>query len=162
MRADADGTRHDLHGRQVGVGTIFAAALYARILALPAPSFSGAPLPLDSAAWGKLAGSIACHHEKQSARLAEAARKLSEPGVWSKVREAIAPALPKAAWVKGVLERAGAAHRLSDIGVTRQHFTWTVQNCAQIRERFTSMDLAWAAGVLPSAIEPITSTLLVE
>jgi hypothetical protein len=61
-----------------------------------------------------------------------------------------------------VLERAGAAHRLSDIGVTRERFTWTVQNCAQIRERFTSMDLAWATGILPSAIEPITSALLIE
>lgn len=162
MRADADGGTHDLHGRQVGIGTIFAAALYERILALPAPTFSGAPLPLDSAAWGKLAGSIAGHHKKQTARLADAARRLSEPGVWLKVRDAIAPSLPRAAWIKDVLKRAGAAHRLSEIGVSREHFDWTVRNCAQIRERFTSMDLAWATGVLPGAIEPITSALLVE
>lgn len=162
MRADEAGTTHDLHGRQVGVGTIFAAALYERILALPEPEFSGAPLPLDGAAWGKLAGSIAVHHKKQTARLAEAARRLREPGVWHKVREAIAPALPRASWIKDVLKRAGAAHRLSDIGVSREHFAWTVKSCAQIRERFTSIDLAWATGVLPGAIEPITAALLIE
>jgi glycerol-1-phosphate dehydrogenase [NAD(P)+] len=162
MRADTDGATHDLHGRQVGVGTIFAAALYERILALPAPKFSAAPLPLDSAAWGKLAGSIASHHKKQTARLAEAARRLNEPGVWQKVRETIAPALPPSAWIKDVLRRAGAAHRLQDIGVTREHFAWTVGTCAQIRERFTSMDLGWASGVLPGATRPITEELLID
>jgi len=162
MRADADGTAHDLHGRQVGIGTIFAAALYERILALPAPVFSGAPLPLDDAGWGKLAGSIAAHHKKQTARLAEAARRLNEPGVWDRVRSSIAPALPTGAFIKDVLRRAGAAHRLQDIGVTTEHFAWAVGNCAQIRERFTSMDLGWASGVLPSALGPITDALLIE
>lgn len=162
MRADADGTTHDLHGRQVGVGTIFAAALYERILAMPAPAFSGAPLALDERSWGKLAPSIASHHKKQTVRLAEAARRLSEPGAWKRVREAIAPGLPRAAWIKDVLRRAGAAHRIADIGVSREHFLWTVKSCAQIRERFTSMDLAWTTGVLPGAIEPITDALLLE
>jgi glycerol-1-phosphate dehydrogenase [NAD(P)+] len=162
MRADADGATHDLHGRQVGVGTIFAAALYEHILALPAPTFSAAPLPLDRAAWGKLAGSIAIHHKKQTARLAEAARRLNEPGVWQKVRETISPALPPSAWIKDVLRRAGAAHRLQDIGVTREHFAWTIGSCAQIRERFTSMDLGWASGVLPGATEPIIDGLLID
>jgi glycerol-1-phosphate dehydrogenase [NAD(P)+] len=162
MRADVDDGTHDLHGRQVGIGTIFAAALYERIVALPAPTFSGAALPLDVAAWGKLAGSIADHHKKQTARLAEAARRLSEPGVWTKVRDTIAPALPRGAWIKDVLRRAGASHRIADIGVSREHFVWTVKNCAQIRERFTSMDLAWATGVLPDAIDPIIDTLLIE
>ncbi len=160
MRADVDGVAHDLHGRQVGVGTIFAAALYARILALPAPVFDGAPLALDRVAWGRLAGSIEAHHEKQSARLAQAARRLSEPGVWTAVREAIAPTLPSGAWIKDVLARAGAAHRIADIGISRERFTWAVTSCAQIRERFTSMDLAWASGVLPAAIDPIVGELL--
>lgn len=160
MRADADGGAHDLHGRQVGVGTIFAAALYERIVALPSPVFRGEPLPLDRAAWGKLAGSIEGHHAKQTARLAEAARRLNAPGTWGQVRAAIAPGLPKAAWIKDVLRRAGAAHRLQDIGVSRERFVWAVASCAQIRERFTSIDLAWASGVLPGAIDPIVDTWL--
>ena len=39
-------------------------------------------------------------------------------------------------------------------------FGWVVRNAAQIRERFTSLDLAWAAGVLPAALDPIVHALL--
>ena len=160
MRAVAEGSEHDLHGRQVGVGTIFAAAVYERVLALPAPRFSSTPLPLDRAGWGPIADSVAAHHAKQSARLAQACAKLSAGDTWSRVRERIAPGLKQASWVKGVLARAGAAHRIADLGIDRERFLWAVRNAAQIRERFTSLDLGWATGVLPDAAEEIVEQYL--
>jgi glycerol-1-phosphate dehydrogenase [NAD(P)+] len=160
MRASAHGQEHDLHGRQVGVGTIFAAALYQRVLGLAAPRFVAQRLPLDREGWGPIADAVAEHHRKQTARLAEAAVRLQQPGVFERVREAIAPLLPEPRWVKDVLQKAGAAHRIADIGCSRERFRWAVLNCAQIRERFTSIDLAWAAGVLPGALDAIADELL--
>jgi len=77
MRAQAEGVAHDLHGRQVGLGTIFAAALYERALAIEAPRWRSAPLPLDRAGWGGIAVAVAAQHQKQSARMAEACTRLA-------------------------------------------------------------------------------------
>lgn len=162
MRADAEGSRHDLHGRQVGLGTIFAAALYERVLALPAPRLRSEPLPFDREGWGKIADSVAAHHAKQSLRMAQSAQRLATGDTWSQVRAALEPMLEPAAWVKRVLREAGAAHRVSDLGIDRERFLWAVRNGAQIRERFTSLDLAWVTGVLPGAAEEIVDEYLVE
>ncbi|MDD9938962.1 MAG: iron-containing alcohol dehydrogenase [Myxococcales bacterium] len=151
MRAGAEGKEHDLHGRQVGVATIFAASLYARVLAQEELQLHAEPLALDRTGWGAIANSVAEHHEKQSARLAAACERLAEPGVWPQLRETLQPMVPEARWVKDVLERAGAAHRIEDLGIEKGRFLWAVNNGAQIRERFTSLDLAWATGVLPGA-----------
>jgi glycerol dehydrogenase-like iron-containing ADH family enzyme len=159
MRAHAEHGKHDLHGRQVGLGTIFAAALYERVLALPAPRFRAAQLPLDRASWGPIADSVAAHHQKQTLRMAAACERL-EQGGFARVRDAIAPMLPKAAWIKDVLEQAGAAHRIEHLGIDRERFRWAVLNGAQIRERFTSLDLGWAAGVLPDAADEIIDQYL--
>ena len=67
----------------------------------------------------------------------------------------VAIVVPPAAWVKDVLRKAGAAHRYADLGIDRARFRWAVLNGAQIRERFTSLDLAWACGVLPEALDAI-------
>ena len=161
MRADAEGSQHDLHGRQVGLGTIFAAAVYERVLAQAAPRFEATPLPFDRAGWGSIADAVAAQHAKQTVRLAQACAMMSEPGRWERVRAAIAPRLPEAAWIKRVLAEAGAAHRLQDLGLSRERFLWAVHNAAQIRERFTSLDLGWATGVLPEQAEAIVDELLV-
>jgi glycerol-1-phosphate dehydrogenase [NAD(P)+] len=162
MRALAEHGRHDLHGRQVGLGTIFAAALYERALALPAPAFRAQPLPLDRAGWGPIADAVGEHHAKQSARMAAACERLAHGDTWSRVRAELAAMLPSAAWVKDVLARAGAAHRIADLGIDRERFLWAALNGAQIRERFTSLDLGWAVGVLPDAAEEIVEQYLVR
>ena len=162
MRAEAEGGTHDLHGRQVGLGTIFAAAIYERVLALQAPRFDPTPLPFDRAGWGPIADAVGAQHAKQSARLAQACSKLSQPGAWERVRALIAPRLPEAAWIKRVLSEAGAAHRIGELGLSRERFLWAVLNGAQIRERFTSLDLGWATGVLPEQAEAIVDELLVR
>jgi hypothetical protein len=144
----------------VGLGTIFAAALYERALALETPRFNPRPLPLDRAGWGKIAGAVAEQHEKQSARLAAACQRLQRGDTWAQLRARLQPMLPGAAWVKGVLEQAGAAHRVEDLGIDRERFLWAVLNSAQIRERFTSIDLGWATGILPDAAAEIVDEYL--
>jgi glycerol-1-phosphate dehydrogenase [NAD(P)+] len=160
MRADAEGSRHDLHGRQVGVATIFVAALYERILAIDSPRLNGDALPFDEGGWGRLAPAVHVHYRKQSDRLAQAARLLREEGRWASLRETFSEIVPAPGWVKNVLSEAGAAHRVSDLGISRERFLWAVLNGAQMRERFTSLDLAWTAGLLPDAAEEIVQEWL--
>lgn len=160
MRARAEGGTHDLHGRQVGVATIFAAALYERVLALDAPRFGADPLPFDAAGWGAIAPSVGTHHTAQSRRLAEACARLSDGDTWPRLRATLLPMLPGPARVKDTLARAGAAHRVQDLGCTRERFLWAALNAAQMRERFTALDLAWVAGVLPDAADDIVTAWL--
>jgi glycerol-1-phosphate dehydrogenase [NAD(P)+] len=162
MRATTEGVSHDLHGRQVGLGTIFAAALYERALAIESPRWRTQPLPFDRATWGNIAGSVAAHHAKQGARMQAACELLQRGDTWQRVRQTLAPMLPSARWVKDVLVKAGAAHRVSDLGIDRERFLWAVKNGAQIRERFTSLDLGWAVGLLPDAAEDIVDEYLMR
>ena len=162
MRAHVDGVSHDLHGRQVGLGTIFAAALYERALAVESPHWRKQPLPFDRAGWGAIADSVAAHHQKQSARMAAAVELLAQADTWQRVRSALIPMLPRPAWIKEVLAKAGAAHRVSDLGIDRERFLWAVHNGAQIRERFTSLDLGWAVGLLPDVAEEIVDEYLMR
>ncbi|MDD9970222.1 MAG: iron-containing alcohol dehydrogenase [Myxococcales bacterium] len=160
MRAHAEGVSHDLHGRQVGVATLFVAALYQYVLELAAPSWVTGPLPLDRTGWGVLADAVAPHHDKQGRRMAAACEQLRDPAVWERLRSTLAPTLPAPERIKHVLKEANAAHRIDHLGIDRDRFVWAVLNGAQMRERFTSLDLAWAAGVLPDAVDEIVDTWL--
>lgn len=162
MRAEAEHVPHDLHGRQVGVGTLIVAALYERMLALPSPRFRADPLALDRQGWGALAGSVAVHHRKQTTRLASACQRFVEADLWAPLVAELKPTLPSAARVKRALSEAGAAHRVRDLGIDRERLRWAVLNGAQMRERFTSLDLAWATGVLPAAADEVIDEWLVE
>lgn len=160
MLAHVDGTRHDLHGRQVGVGTILAAALYERIVALPEPTFRAVDPPFDAALWGPIAGAVRVEWEKKREKMAQACAYLSAPGRWQALRAELQPLLRSPASIKDCLRRAGAAHRWADLGCSRERFLTAVSQCASIRARFTSIDLAWATGVLPGAAEEITRAWL--
>lgn len=160
MLAGVDGTRHDLHGRQVGVATLFAAALYQRVLALDAPVFRADPPPFDEARWGPLAAAVRVEWEKKKVKVREACAALSQPGRWNAVRGELAKVVKEPAAIKDCLRRAGAAHRWSDLGCTREGFLTAVNQCASMRARFTSIDLAWVTGVLPGAAEEIVAQWL--
>jgi hypothetical protein len=76
------------------------------------------------------------------------------------LRALLAPMLPDPSWLKSVLSQAGAAHRIADLGIDRERFSWALQNSAQMRERFTSIDLGWATGVLPDQADSIIDRYL--
>jgi glycerol-1-phosphate dehydrogenase [NAD(P)+] len=151
MMAHVDGVAHDLHGRQVGVSTILVAAMYQRALALDAPVFTDACAPFDAAFWGDLAPSVAVEHAKKRANASRAQRLLSEPGRWAALRAELAAILPPPEKIKDCLRQAGAAHRIADLGFTRERYLAALHHCGAIRGRYTSIDLAWSLGILPAA-----------
>ena len=68
----------------------------------------------------------------------------------------------RAAQIKDCLRRAGAAHRISDIGCPKDRFLQAILHAHQMRERYTIIDLARAAGVLPGAAGEIVEEFLTE
>ena len=161
MLGHVDGTPHDLHGRQVGVATIFAAALYQRIFALEAPQLRPVVAPFDPQLWGPIAGAVGAEHAKKAAQVQAACAALSQPGRWAALRAEITPILRSPRQIKDCLARSGAAHRYADLGCSRERFLTAVRHCGAIRGRFTSIDLGLVTGVLPDAAPEIVDAWLV-
>lgn len=155
MKSGVEGKKHDLHGRQVGVTTIFAAALYERILNMDNPAFVSEPMGFDVVFWSSIADCVKPHYDLAVKRTSAAIDILRQPGVWDKLRCNIGRYLRSPAMIKHCLKKAGAAHRLTDIGFSREDFILAVRNATSMRERFTSVDLAFAVGLLPKASEEI-------
>lgn len=160
MLAHVDGIQHDLHGRQVGVGTIFAAALYQRMITIDSPTFRQAGAPFDPALWGSIAPAVQTEHIRKQERIEQACRFLSLPESWSQLRSELGPILRRPQDIKNCLAKSGAAHRVADIGCSRDRFLTAVIHCGAMRARFTSIDLAWTLGVLPDAAAEIVDELL--
>jgi glycerol-1-phosphate dehydrogenase [NAD(P)+] len=161
MKAMAEGAEHDYHGRQVGLGAIVAAALYERLLSLNRPVFHARTEPTDTAYWGPLADVVEEEHAVKRERAVQAAARLNEPGVWDEVRTIISEQAVSPARIKDCLRRAGAASRLEDIGCTAERFTQAFLRSHQIRARYTVLDLARAAGILPGAAGELVEEWLV-
>jgi glycerol-1-phosphate dehydrogenase [NAD(P)+] len=162
MMAMRDDIRHDLHGRQVGVGTVFGAALYEEIMALESPEFKPRLTQTDPAFWGRFTDSVGEQHRGKNAKTSLAVQRFREnPGLWDTVRETVAPALRSPETIRDVLIRGDGAYRLDHIGVTRERFLEVLTHAHEIRERFTVLDLARCAGVLPARAEDLVDRWLI-
>lgn len=151
MMSHRDGVPHDLHGRQVGVGTIVVAALYQRMIAIDKPVFRLNMAEVDPQLWGPLTPVVEEQHQRKRDVVTQACATLSIPGAWQRLRDDLAPMLREPAEIKVCLSKAQAAHRASDIGCTQQRLLTAIRACGAIRARFTSIDLAWLLGVLPGS-----------
>ena len=85
--------------------------------------------------------------------MAEACERLARPGAWQALRTGLSPLLRTPESIARCLKEAGAAWRFGDLGCTRGRFRTALLHGAGIRGRFTSLDLAWATGVLPGAAD---------
>ncbi len=160
MTSSLEDIPHDYHGRQVGLGTIFASALYEKLVQLESPQFHAGCEETDASFWKALTPIVELEHARKRLRVEHAVSRLREPGVWDEVRSIIATEAVKPGRIKHCLREAGAAHRIEDIGCTRERFVDAVLHCHQIRERYTVMDLARAAGVNPAEVNNIIDEYL--
>ncbi|MBN1362883.1 MAG: sn-glycerol-1-phosphate dehydrogenase [Sedimentisphaerales bacterium] len=163
MAADVHQRRHDLHGRQVGIGTLFSAALYERILALEAPAPASLPARVDRAFWSSppVFEAIAKQYEAKRANLEIAARSIAKSDVWDRLRACVAPLTKSPATIQDWLRRAGGALTAADIGCSREQLASAVLHMHEIRKRFTVVDLAWLVGALPGAADEIIDEWLI-
>jgi len=151
MLSDIDGRPHDLHGRQVGVGTILMAELYRRVLEVENPEPRVGEVRIDEAYWGPLAGAVAGHYAKKVERLHVAADALKRPGKWDELRRAVAPMLRTPERLRGCLQAAGGATTAAAIGADAPRLLGVLLHAHEIRGRFTILDLARLLGILPAA-----------
>jgi glycerol-1-phosphate dehydrogenase [NAD(P)+] len=160
MVAMAQGAEHDLHGRQVGVGTIIASELYRRVLACESPALEPIAEKIDVSAWDTAAPSAwrqttsPCHlieaeYARKLPRLREARAKLAAPNAWDNLRQRLRPMVRPPEVIRDCLAAASAAHKAEHIGCTRQRLLEALTRAHEIRSRFTILDLARLAGVLP-------------
>jgi glycerol dehydrogenase-like iron-containing ADH family enzyme len=155
MIALRDGTPHDLHGRQVGIGTILACAVYERLLALESPRFSHAESIADAAYWGALINQVEAEFSQKQDRMRVAAQSLGRGNAWDRLREALRKLVRPPGQIRDCLKRAGAACSARDIGCSPEQLTKAFVHAREMRSRFCVFDLATLAGILPSAAEEL-------
>jgi len=151
MMAQVRGERHDLHGRQVGIGTLFSAALYQRVLATDTPALQSLPPAVDERFWSvpSVAKAVAEQYALKQPRLESIRHKLAQREVWDQLRAAIAAQVKRPETIQSWLRRAGAAVTSADIGCSRERIKSAILHMHEIRKRFSIVDLVWLTGILP-------------
>lgn len=155
------GVDHDYHGRQVGLGTIFACALYERILALENPRFQLQTEDTNRKFWQTLTPVVEEEHARKRSKAAKAVEQLNRKNCWDELRAIARKSVRTPSEIRKCLKSAGAAWRLEDIGCARDRFLEATLNCHQMRERYTVIDLARAVGIMPKAADEIIEEYLV-
>jgi len=151
MMSSVDGRPHDLHGRQVGIGTVIASELYRRVLAIDSPAFVAPTEAVDETFWGPLAGAVTAEYTQKIPRLRAARDQLARGGAWDDLRAALAPMVRPPERTRGALAAVGGACRAEDIGCDRGRLIAAVLHAHEMRPRFTILDLARLTGVMPAA-----------
>jgi len=162
MMSSIDGAKHDLHGRQVGLGTIFASAIYERIFKIDKPVCHPYPVDIDSTFWGPLAGNVRQEYQQKIPMLQKIRQKLADNKTWCEFLAAAKRQVRSPAQIKNCLKTAGAAHTLDDIGCSRERLLAAALHMHEIRKRPTIIDLAWILGILPGAAEEIIDHWLLK
>lgn len=160
MAHHALGTPVDLHGCQVGVGTLACAVLYERLLELDAGDIDPAAARDGHAPWAALAPRLARHfgplwpHLEPVARAAhgeadDVARRLCRlRDGWPATRAALARMLAPTRALPDELARAGAPVTFAGLGVDAGLARQALLHARFVRARYTILDLAADLGRL--------------
>lgn len=162
MVSDVQGRPHDLHGRQVGVGTLFSAALYERLLAMENPKLVALPNAVDTDFWRApaLVAAVKQQYEAKQFAVGAVRRKLEAGDAWDRFRARLATVSKPPATIQDWLRRAGGAVTAAEIGCSRSTLREGLLHMHEMRKRFTIVDLAWMAGILPTAVDEIIDAWL--
>ncbi|MFA4874295.1 MAG: sn-glycerol-1-phosphate dehydrogenase [bacterium] len=160
MRAPIEGRAPDFHGAQVGVATIATAQLYERLLATRASDLDAKAI---ATVWerGDIALARCCEllpqaagairdafARKRGSRDAAVAEALLIASRWDEIKDAVAPFLKPASELRAILAAAGAKTSYKDLGVSAETFRDALALSFCVRNRFTVLDVAFAAGLL--------------
>lgn len=157
MMAEVRNEDHDLHGRQVGLGTILSAALYERVLAVDTPRVHEWPATIDEPFWARpsVAKAVSDQYQAKRRRLDPVREVLADAKGWDGLRARLAAEVKRPETIRDWLVRAGAAASMHDIGCSRKRLRSAILHMHEIRRRFTIVDLAWLLGILPGAADDL-------
>jgi glycerol-1-phosphate dehydrogenase [NAD(P)+] len=164
MMATRDSTSHDLHGRQVGIGTVFSAALYERLLSKEDIKAVPPAVDIDSNFWhpSTLRDAVREQWGEKRGSLEKIGNLLHDASRWQGLRAELASIVRPPQEVRSWLTKAGAACTISDIECSRQRLTDALLHMHEIRKRCTVVDMAWAAGIMPGAMDEIIDRWMVK
>jgi len=162
MMSLVDGASHDLHGRQVGLGTLFSAALYERLRVLPSVDAVSMPDAIDRTFWGPLADSVSAQYNAKKPYLQQMSESIREPARWQALRDTLCRYFRPALTIADCLSTAHAARFVDDIQCDRRRARSAILHMHEIRKRCTVVDLAWITGILPGAVDDIMDQWLIR
>ncbi len=151
------------HGHKVAIGTLLATALTEIVFSRAEPP-AGRPRPnYDPAAreaevrttFAGLAAADAVAETAQAKLLGDEARSRLAAAFcdeWNSLRAAVLERLMPYAELGAMLDRAGCPTRPEEIGLTRNEAIATARAAQMIRNRYTTLDLAWDLGILEDAL----------
>ncbi len=149
-----DGGRFNLHGAQVGVGSLVIDALYREIYGRdftavhfePNPNLNAARREIEND-FGSLAAAVWPQWEsKLAARTERDLERLCEEE--DAIKEEIERTLDLGVRVRDVLAAAGAPTRAEDLGISSDELSAAVCHGRKIRNRYTALDVAAEIGIL--------------
>ncbi len=167
MQADLSGRPHGFHGSQVGVSTLFTAALYERVMQEDIASFDVESLVAQQAPpeeqlsslpqyWGRLAEAVG---QEFSFKLLDADAKKKQLATiqetWGEIQRELAAFLRPWRYIRDVLDRAGAPWRIGDLDITLERFRQAALHAREMRRRYTILDVAYDFGLLEKHLDEI-------
>ncbi len=160
MRALAAGKHADLHGIQVGIGTLLTFKIYDRIRQIKPDreKARAAVAAFNNAAWaenvarvfGATAPSIIAIEQKSGKNdpAKHAARLEKILKNWDAIQEVIREELPDSAWVASVMADTGMPLQPVDIGLTPEDVSDAFVCARDIRDKYLSCSLLWDLGYM--------------
>ena len=160
MQAHERHAKHYLHGNQVAFGTRVCCALYERLLALDADRIEVDALAARWQSWeqrepqlreahGDLFAAAVSEAKKQQQTREQYAAELAHlKSIWPDLVAKLKPMTVPAATIKALHEAAGVPTDPAAVGQSRASIRHTMLHAADIRARFTVLDLARSLGVL--------------
>jgi len=158
MMSAREGGNQDLHGRQVGIGTVLASALYNRMLSIESPKFLEPEKASNIAFWQPYGEQIAENFAQKKHKLRLTKEILSQGDNWDQLRERLAPKVHPPETIHKCLSLAGAATRAEHIHCSKAHLADAFRHAHLIRSRFTILDLASLVGLMPEAASEIVES----
>lgn len=165
MLAMSAGEPLHLHGAQVGVATLFSAALYEMLMAIPAGSLDPEGLgqrwkPLEAVeeeialAFGALAAEVMSEYRlKWRDRDAHREILLRTAENWEELKKGIKTFLRPPAVLRNALALAGAPTNCGELGIESHKVLFALTHARYIRARPTVLDLAYDVGLLPERLD---------
>ena len=167
MQALQRGVPSDLHGIQVGVGTLLTLWIYENILPEQpdAEKAEAAMARFSEEKWersmeeifGALTPSIleierTVRKNAPETRGPRLERILAH---WDEIREIIRQELPSREWVDGLMASCGMPRTPADLGISREDTIAALKGSREIRDKYLTSSLLWDLGLLGETAEKL-------
>ena len=172
MQALQRGKPSDLHGIQVGVGTLIVLWIYERILTAEKPDLARAEAAMrrfSPEAWeaqmreifGPVTPTVLEIESKTGKNLPatqkEHLRIISEH--WGEIQEIIREELPPRSWVNSLMKRCGMPRYPKDLGLTVKDTLDAFYGSREIRDKYLTSSLLWDLGLMDETAEKMVRML---